>query len=155
MDINEVRKKYNKEYREKNKELFKERDKKYYAENKERFSQRKKEYNKEYRELNIEKIKEYRNQRKENGESKKYEEKRKEKRKTYLKQNINRIRFTARNRHTRRVKTDPLYNLTRNIRGLIHQSLKRMKISETSKTKQILGCSFEEFKTYLENHFEP
>jgi hypothetical protein len=53
-----------------------------------------------------------------------------------------------------RKKTDSLYKLTQNIRTLISNSFKKYKFKKTSKTANILGCSFEEFKTHLESKFE-
>jgi hypothetical protein len=53
-----------------------------------------------------------------------------------------------------RKKIDSLYKLTQNIRTLISNSFKKYKFKKTSKTANILGCSFEEFKTHLESKFE-
>ena len=47
-----------------------------------------------------------------------------------------------------------LFNLKEKIRCLIKYSFKRNGFSKTSKTQQILGCTFEEFKQYLESKFE-
>ena len=53
-----------------------------------------------------------------------------------------------------RRKNDPLFRLTTNIRNLINNSFYKMNHPKTSKTQEILGCSFEEFKIYLESKFE-
>jgi len=50
---------------------------------------------------------------------------------------------------------DPLYKLSGNIRSLISSSLRTSGFKKNTKTEQILGCSFEEFKLYLESKFEP
>ena len=42
-----------------------------------------------------------------------------------------------------------------NIRRDISNSFKRNGYKKTSKTCEILGCTFEEFKTHIENQFEP
>jgi hypothetical protein len=53
-----------------------------------------------------------------------------------------------------RLKTDPLFKLTCNIRSLISSSIKRGYSKKSKKTTEILGCNFEEFKTYIESKFE-
>lgn len=50
-------------------------------------------------------------------------------------------------------KNDPLYRLKCNLRTLICNSLKGKGYKKTSKTEQILGCSFEEFVTHIEKQF--
>lgn len=50
-----------------------------------------------------------------------------------------------------RCNNDPLFKLTLNIRTLIYIYLKGNK---SKKTKDILGCTYEEFKIYLESKFE-
>lgn len=54
-----------------------------------------------------------------------------------------------------RRQTDSIYNLTITIRTSINKSFKNYGYNKTSKTQEILGCSFEEFKIYLESKFEP
>ena len=54
-----------------------------------------------------------------------------------------------------RKKNDPLFKLTVNIRSIISGSIKRKNYTKRSQTQHILGCSFNEFKIYLESKFEP
>lgn len=56
-----------------------------------------------------------------------------------------------------RLHTDNLFKLSFSLRQLIYNSLKKKKRNniKKSKTYNILGCSFEEFKLYLESKFEP
>ncbi len=49
--------------------------------------------------------------------------------------------------------TDPLYRLSCDIRSLIRGSMKRGGFKKSSKTAEMLGCSFEFFKQYIENQF--
>ena len=49
--------------------------------------------------------------------------------------------------------TDPLFKLSCNIRSLIGTSIKRQGYKKTSRTFEILGCSYEELKQHLENKF--
>ena len=50
--------------------------------------------------------------------------------------------------------TDPKYKLSKNIRSLINMSFKRIGTKKNTKTEHILGCTIQEFKTYIENQFE-
>lgn len=49
--------------------------------------------------------------------------------------------------------TDPLFKLKGNIRNLIGLSMNRNGYTKTSMTYEILGCSYEEFKVYIESKF--
>ena len=50
--------------------------------------------------------------------------------------------------------TDNLYRLKSNIKNLIGNSLRNNNFKKLSRTEQILGCSYDEFKLYLESKFE-
>ena len=105
-------------------------------------------YQKEYKLKNKEKIAEL---------NKSYSEKNKEKianykRQHYLK-NKEKIEKYRNEWRSNKVKVDSLFKLTNNTRTLIKQSFRRNGYSKNSKTYQILGCSFEEFKQHLENKF--
>lgn len=54
-----------------------------------------------------------------------------------------------------RFKNDKLFNLSNKVRNLIRMSFIRKSFNKNSKSRDILGCSFEEFKLYLESKFEP
>ena len=53
----------------------------------------------------------------------------------------------------KRIKTDPLFKIVKQIRGLIRSSFKNYGFTKKSRTYQILGCSFDEFKTHIEKQF--
>lgn len=53
-----------------------------------------------------------------------------------------------------RLRNDDLFKLSHYIRGSIRKSLKKNGYSKRSRTHLILGCSFLEFKCYLESKFE-
>ncbi len=126
-------------------------EKKYKEENKERL----REYNKnriydkeskiEYYQKNKESILEKRkknyslNRDSKLGYQKEYGKNNKEKRNLYLME---------------RRQNDPLFRLITNVRNLIYNSFYYNGYSKNSKTEELLGCSFEEFKTYLESKFE-
>ncbi len=122
------------------------------------------EYSKEYYEKNKDKIsirgKLYceKNKEKEIKRGKLYREKNKDeiklKRKIYYKKNKQRISITKSKYVKKRLAIDPLYKLTFTIRRAICLSLTKHNYVKNSKTQKILGCSFIEFKTYLENKFE-
>jgi hypothetical protein len=59
------------------------------------------------------------------------------------------------NLHNKKYNTDPLYTTSKLIRNGINTILKNNGFKKKSKTADILGCSFEEFKLYLESKFEP
>jgi hypothetical protein len=52
-----------------------------------------------------------------------------------------------------RLKNDPLFALKVRIRSLIRVSLKNRNQIKNSRANEILGCSYEEFKTHIENQF--
>ena len=50
---------------------------------------------------------------------------------------------------------DPMFKIIEATRNRIRNSIKHSGNRKNSKTSQILGCSFDEFRTYLESKFEP
>lgn len=54
-----------------------------------------------------------------------------------------------------RKEIDPIYKFKKTLRSSIRSSIKNSGFTKTSKTSQILGCTFEEFKIYIENQFLP
>jgi hypothetical protein len=99
---------------------------------------------KKYLEANKEKIKE---------QKKQYYEKNKVEYintvKSYQSNNREKIRQYNKNRR----KTDELFKLKGNLKCLIRNSIIK-EFTKQSKTEEILGCSFEQFKQYLESQFE-
>ena len=132
---------YDSKYTEKNKIDIKDKRKIYYSKNKTKVDTA----NKSYVENNKDKIKEYQKQQR---------EKNKVKQKEYQKE------YRLKNKENRNVKdkerkiNDPLYKLTCNSRTMICDVFRRNGYSKKSKTSDIIGCSFEEFKLYLESKFE-
>lgn len=55
----------------------------------------------------------------------------------------------------RKFKDDIIFQISHNIRCLILQKLRKRGFTKKSKTLDILGCTFEDFKIYLESKFEP
>ena len=53
----------------------------------------------------------------------------------------------------KRKEKDNLYKLTCNIRTLIGMSIKGKGYTKKSKTSEYLGCTFNEFKIYIEKKF--
>jgi hypothetical protein len=54
----------------------------------------------------------------------------------------------------KKYRNDPIYRLKDRIGCLIREALRRKGFTKTSRTREILECSFEEFKTYIENQFK-
>lgn len=120
---------YFKEYQVKNKEKLKEYKRLNYIENKEKIKDRSKIHylnNKEYHIKNA-------SERQKNN---------REKRNFYMREyNLNR-------------RKDPLYRLINSLRYTIWSSIRRCGYEKSSRTYEILGCSYSDFTTYLESKFE-
>jgi len=122
----ELHKEEIKQYREDNKDKIKEKSKNYYLNN-------------------TDKVKE---------KAKKWEEQNKEKRKEQSKNWRENNKELINQNYRERRNNDPLFKLACNTRSNIRDSIKRQNYSKKTKTYQILGCSYEELKTYLESKFE-
>jgi hypothetical protein len=107
-------------------------------------------YGKEYRELNREKIR---------VRAAAYREKNREKlnARQIERQRANRESFNAYQLQYRlnRYKTDPLYALQMTCRRRILCAMQKGGYKKSTKTEALLGCSFEEFKAFLEAKFLP
>lgn len=68
----------------------------------------------------------------------------------YRKRNKERLSSERKNRN----KNDILYKLKNNIRCSIYDKIKMSNFQKTDKTFDILGCTIEEFKNYIETKFE-
>jgi hypothetical protein len=86
--------------------------------------------------------------------SKENSEKLKIYRKEYYKNNREKLLKQNREISDNRRLNDPLYKLKYNIRNMIGLALRKRGYTKRSKTQNILGCTFEEFKTYIEGKFE-
>lgn len=136
------------------------RDKARYEKNKEKFLQRCKEYkqknkehlaisNKNYHQKNKETIKE-----RKQLTYLKNKHKSKIKNKIWRENNKEHILEYNRNYYNTRMINDNLFKLKNIIRASIRHSFKRTNYNKNSKTIEILGCTFEDFKIYLESKFE-
>jgi hypothetical protein len=106
--------------------------KKYHKENKYKI----KEYYKEYFQVNKEKYNEY---------QKEYYQENKEKINEYQK------KYLKNRKHK-----DPIFKFSFNVRCLVSNSFKRgkNKFRKNTKTENILGCTIEEFRIYIEKQFK-
>ena len=139
-----------KQFRKDNPNIMKKRNKKYYDENKEEITKRNKKYRekpeikqkkKQYDRINS-KLKE--------KEIKAYQKEYREKPKNKEKANQYIKKYTK-----NRMKTDILFKLSKNLRTLIGNSFKCKEYKKETKTEKILGCTFSEFKLYIESLWEP
>jgi len=73
--------------------------------------------------------------------------------KKYTIDNKDKINVYRNNYNKKRKLIDPLFKLRCNIRSLIGCSIRIKGYSKKSKTYQILGCTFEDFKVHLEKQF--
>jgi hypothetical protein len=141
----ENKSKYNKEYSTINKEIIKERKRLYYIANKEKFVKYESNRTNIYYPNNKAKRKAYLDANK---------EKIAEQKKAYYNSNKEKIVEYNKQYGKNRKLIDPLFKLKSNIRTLIGNSIRRNGYKKLSKTELILGCSFEQFKIYLESRFE-
>jgi hypothetical protein len=130
-----------KAYAEKTKESKAEYDKRYREQNKLKIAEYKKQWAIDNPEKVFQKQKEYRESNSEKLSIKKSQ---------YAKNNRQKINAKASVYVKYRCDTDPLYKLTKNTRKMVS----RYMLGEKSKrTQEIVGCSFEELKVYIENQF--
>jgi hypothetical protein len=132
---------YNKKWREENKEYKKQKDREYRLSNVDKIKKRNKKYYANNKDILLEKS---RNWIKENKEYKK--------RKDREYQVLNRDKRNK--RHKERMNEDVVYRTSHIASGLIKASFKRNGFTKRSKTMEILGCTYEEFRIYLESKFE-
>ena len=59
-----------------------------------------------------------------------------------------------RKRQIERRSSDPMFKLSQDTRKMIHSSLHKRGYSKRSRSAEILGCTFEDFKLWLESKFE-
>lgn len=106
-------------------------------------------YSQEYKQKNKEKLDEYyikwKNENEDNLRIKRQE---------YYQKNKERIKRKNYDYCKRRKTYDPLYKLRLGIRSLILLSFKSNFTKKSKKTSEILGCTFEDFKIYLESKFD-
>lgn len=74
--------------------------------------------------------------------------------KAYQKANRDAINATKRLRIRERKANDNLYRIRTNIRQLIRATIQGKGYKKSTKTEQILGCTFQQFKEHLESQFE-
>jgi hypothetical protein len=142
------------------KENNKDRVKEYYIELTEKQKEDKKLYMTEYKEHNKEIFIQYRkdNKVKLNNISKKWAKNNPEKIRTATKKwelnNPEHNKISKNKSRKKRIKNNPLFRLTCNIRSGISKHIKCNGFTKTSRTIEILGCSFEEFKEHIESKWE-
>lgn len=69
-------------------------------------------------------------------------------------ENKEKINKSKRERYKARMQNDILFRVKENIRQAIKRAFKEKNHKKSSKTTNILGCTFDELKVYLENKFE-
>lgn len=131
----EATKRIKKEYYEKNKIKLLEENKEWKNKNKDKVLISNKKYNKKYYQENKEKINEVC--------------------KNYYKENKEIINTRNNNYIKKLRKENDLFKFKVNVRTRISKALKNIKTQKTDKTEKLLGCSYDDFKIYIESKFEP
>lgn len=136
-----AKKLYDKEYRKKNKDKLNEQKKKWAQENpdkilkiKQKYKEAKKITDRKYAINNKEKIK--------------------EQKKKWAQENPDKVKSANAKYHKNRLKNDELYKLKHIISSIIRDSLKRKGYCKSYRSVEILGCSIDIFKNYIESKFE-
>jgi hypothetical protein len=152
----EKRKIKQRDYRLKNAEVLRIKNLEWRKNNKERI----KEYQKEYNKNNREKIKAQRsihyieNKERINNNKKEHyllnKEQYAKRRDEYALREKDRLREARRKWEIERLKNDPCYRLSKNLRARVRHAIK----GKDRKTSEYLGCSVEEFKLYMEALFK-
>lgn len=150
----------------KEKELLKQKE--YYQENKEYINERAREkyhsmeeedrklLNKSKSDKNIEYRREYyqRNRDELINNQRDYYQENKEEISKYREQYKPIRNYKRRIEYKYKIENDSLFHLKENIRSSIRRSFKLKNLIKNSKTNEVLGCTFKEFKLYLESKFE-
>jgi hypothetical protein len=141
---------YVKEYRKKNAEKIKQKRKEYYENNIEKIKDYDKSRYSNNKEEILSKQKEYRNKNK-----RVYSEEQKENKRLYRELNKQKINEYHKQYNKEKRENDVLFKIKNLMRCRLYESFRQMNYTKKSKTHQILGCSFDEFKEHLESKFEP
>jgi len=75
-------------------------------------------------------------------------------RKTYYKNNKELVLKQQAKRRKERMQEDPIFRIKINVGSSIRMALTQRGFSKKSRTFKLLGCSFEEFKFYIESKWE-
>lgn len=140
-----------------NKEKEKERKRLYYLNNKEKVTKR----NKRWADANPERVKAINAKFKKDNPDKlkvwfnNWRSRSREHEKQYRKDNASRLKENGLKWKNMKYKTDPLFRLQAILRSSIIQTFRLRGHKKSGKTIDILGCTFEEFKAYIESKFEP
>lgn len=102
-------------------------------------------YGIEYRKINKEKLAEKRIANKEKLSE--YNKKRYQEKKEHIKESVKKYQKIRKHK-------DPIFKLKSNIRTSLNNLLKNRGFTKKERTFDIVGCTFEEFKIYIENQFK-
>jgi hypothetical protein len=83
-----------------------------------------------------------------------YTSRRKKSTKIYRKKNKNILREKNKIYHNNRLKTDIVYKVKHIAKNVIRKALSKGGYTKRSRTYEILGCSYEDFKIHIENLFK-
>jgi len=158
---------YARSYR-KDRDKTKDQRKSYYLNNKEKYkewgSKNRQLVSKKYRETHVDKLSEYNKEYYDNNKDrisdwhKEYYVNNREhilrRNSEWRSNNIDKYNINRSRRHIDRIENDLIYRLSCIIRSCIISAFKRKFTNKSMKTIDIIGCSYSEFKIYLESRFD-
>lgn len=133
----EKKKKYNKKYKQENKQSILEYNQNWIRNNPEKYRDTKRKLYNEYM------------------QSEEYKLERSEYQKLYREKNKDKLQEYHNNYVSNRKKTDNIFMLREYYKGMISSCFRNFGIKKSTKTNNIIGCSYDEFVIYLESKFEP
>jgi hypothetical protein len=138
-------KEQSKAYREKNKEAIKTKDSAYYQKTKDVQKIKSRERYVKNRPYIYKRNREWVKNNKDKNKS--YQKK-------YYNKNKSKINKRQSSYHNKRMSEDVIYRFSHLIKNMVRNSLNKKGYSKKSRTHEILGCSFEFFKNYIEQRFQ-
>jgi len=119
------------------------------------------EYQRAYRKANAEKLKATRNTYRETNKEKLKEQKKlwrdanPDKVKQMNKRNATKRKGKANEYQNTKYRTSPIFKLRKNMSNAINKAFNRNGYPKSSKTQEIIGCTFEQLKEHIQSKFEP
>lgn len=156
MGSKEQKSEYDKEYYQNNKEKVSERGKLNYIKNKEKIKERRSKNKKERSEYDKKRYSgDYGKIKRQKRKEDYYNNPEKYKKAGRLRRELfpDKIRESKKKAYYKRFESDPLFRFKIKTRNVVRTSFNKFSYTKKSRTFEILNCSFEDFKIYIESQF--